>query len=79
MQARRAQEHHADFPALTGAPVESGRKRLAVFRQNWLSNTVFENYDAIVVACDAWRNLIAQPEQITSTEMRHWAHVGQPL
>ena len=32
-------------------------------RQNWLSNTVFENYDAIVdAACAAWRNLIAQPE-----------------
>ena len=32
-------------------------------RQNWLSNTVFENYDAIVdAACDAWRKLIAQPE-----------------
>ena len=29
-------------------------------RQNWLSNTVFENYDAIVdAACDAWRRLIA--------------------
>jgi DDE superfamily endonuclease len=33
-------------------------------RQNWLSNTVFENYDAIVdAACDAWRKLIAQPER----------------
>ena len=32
-------------------------------RQNWLSNPVFENYDAIVdAACDAWRRLIAQPE-----------------
>ena len=31
-------------------------------RQNWLSNTVFENYDAIVdAACDAWRKLIADP------------------
>jgi transposase len=31
-------------------------------RQTWLSNTVFENYDAIVdAACDAWRNLIASP------------------
>ena len=29
-------------------------------RQTWLSNTVFENYDAIVdAACDAWRKLIA--------------------
>jgi transposase len=49
-------------------------------RQNSLSNTVFENYDAIVdAACDAWRKLIAQPERITSIGMRDWAHVGQPL
>ena len=49
-------------------------------RQNWLSNTVFENSDAIVdAACAAWRNLIAQPETITSIAMRDWAHVGQPL
>ncbi|HEX3523367.1 MAG TPA: IS630 family transposase, partial [Stellaceae bacterium] len=49
-------------------------------RQNWLSNTVFENYDAIVdAACAAWRKLIAQPETITSLGMRDWAHVGQPL
>ena len=49
-------------------------------RQNWLSNTVFENYDAIVdAACAAWRNLIAQPQTITSIGMREWAHVGQPL
>ncbi len=47
-------------------------------RQNWLSNTVFENYGAIVdAACDAWRKLIAQPERITSIGMRHWAHIGQ--
>jgi len=40
-------------------------------RQNWLSNTVFENYDAIVdAACAAWRKLIAQPETITSIGMR---------
>src|ERR1700691_5407971 len=49
-------------------------------RQNWLSNTVFENYDAIIdAACAAWRKLIAQPETITSIGMREWAHVGQPL
>ena len=49
-------------------------------RQNWLSNTVFENYDAIVdAACAAWRKLIAQPETITSIGMRDWAHVDQPL
>jgi len=49
-------------------------------RQNWLSNTVFENYDAIVdAACEAWRKLIADPERITSIGMRDWAYVGQPL
>src|SRR3984957_6309007 len=49
-------------------------------RQNWLSNTVFENYDAIVdAACAAWRKLIAQPETITSIGMRDWAHLGQTL
>ena len=49
-------------------------------RQNWISNTVFENYDAIVdAACDAWRKLTAKPETITSIGRRDWAHVGQPL
>jgi len=49
-------------------------------RQNWLSNTVFGNYDAIIdAACVAWRKLIAQPETITSLGMRDWAHVGQRL
>jgi transposase len=41
-------------------------------RANWLSNRVFETYDAIIDAvCEAWRKLIAQPEA------RDWAHVGQ--
>jgi DDE superfamily endonuclease len=48
-------------------------------RQNWLSNTVFENYDAIVdAACNAWRRLTAEPDKITSIGMREWAHIGQP-
>jgi hypothetical protein len=43
-------------------------------RQNWLSTTVFENYDAIVdAACEAWRKLIADPQRITSIGMRDWA------
>ncbi len=49
-------------------------------RANWLSNHVFENYDAIIdAACHAWRNLIARPETIKSIGMRKWAHIGQPL
>jgi transposase len=79
-QARRPRQHHADLlpsraPELN--PVENVWQYL---RQNWLSNTVFENYDAIIdAACAAWRKLIAQPETITSIGMRDWAHVGQPL
>ena len=47
-------------------------------RSNWLSNRVFETYDAIIdAACEAWRNLVAQPRTITSIGMRDWAHVGQ--
>jgi hypothetical protein len=47
-------------------------------RQNWLSNRVFDTYEAIVdAACDAWRKLLAQPDTITSIAMRDWARVGQ--
>ena len=47
-------------------------------RSNWLSNRVFETYDAIIdAACEAWRKLIASPKTITSIGMRDWAHVGQ--
>ncbi len=42
--------------------------------ENWLSNSVFETYEAIIDAgCRAWNNLIAQPETITSIGMRQWA------
>ena len=31
-------------------------------RGNWLSNRVFDTYDAIIdAACEAWRKLIADP------------------
>ncbi len=47
-------------------------------RQNWLSNRVFESYDAILDAgCDAWNGLVAQPRTIRSIGMRDWAHAGQ--
>jgi len=47
-------------------------------RANWLSNRVFDDYEAIIDAgCDAWNRLIAQPETITSIGMRKWAHTGQ--
>ncbi len=41
------------------------------------SECVFEDYDAIIdAACDAWNQLIEQPETIKSIDMRKWAHVG---
>jgi len=51
-------------------------------RANYLSNRVFENYEAIVEAtceatCEAWNKLISQPQTITSIGMRDWVHVGQ--
>lgn len=47
-------------------------------RQNWLSNHVFDSYDAIIdAACEAWQKLLAEPQTITSIGMRQWAHVGQ--
>jgi transposase len=46
-------------------------------RANYLSNRVFDTYDAIIdAACFAWRKLIEQPQQITSIRMRTWAHDG---
>jgi transposase len=47
-------------------------------RQNWLSNTVFETYDAIIdAACGAWNKLAARPDLVRSIGLRAWAHVGQ--
>jgi transposase len=56
-------------------PVETVWQSL---RQTWLSNRVFETYEAIIeAACEAWRNLLAQPETITSISLRKGAHIGQ--
>ena len=47
-------------------------------RSNWLSNRVFEDYEAIINAgCDAWNKMIDQPETIKSIGSRKWAHIGQ--
>jgi transposase len=47
-------------------------------RQNKLSIRVFDDYNAIVGACcDAWNDLMARPERITSIATRSWASVNQ--
>ncbi len=46
-------------------------------RHNWLSNRVFDTYEAIVdAACEAWRKLLAQPDTITSIAWRRKLHLG---
>ena len=56
-------------------PVENIWKYL---RSNYLSNRVFENYEAILdAASDAWNKLIAQPDVITSIGSRQWIKMGQ--
>ncbi len=47
-------------------------------RQTWLANRTFDTYDAILDAgCEAWNNLVARPQTITSIASRNWAKVGQ--
>ncbi len=44
-------------------------------RDNWLSNRVFDTYDAILDhCCEAWNKLIDQPWHIMSIGRRDWAH-----
>jgi hypothetical protein len=47
-------------------------------RQNFLSNRVFETYDAIIdAACEAWNRLLDKPSTITSIGLRNWPYTGQ--
>ena len=47
-------------------------------RANWLSNRVFETYEAIIdAACEVRNKLIALPDTISSIGTRAWAHVGR--
>jgi len=44
-------------------------------RDNWLSNRVFDNANALLDhCCRAWNKLEAQPWTIMSIGMRNWAH-----
>ncbi len=46
-------------------------------RDNWLSNRIFEDYEAIVDACcDAWMRLMERPWKIMSIGLREWAFAG---
>jgi hypothetical protein len=53
-QARPARKHHPDLPAFARPGAQPVENVWQYLRQNWLSNTVFENYDAIIdAACAA--------------------------
>ena len=48
-------------------------------RQNFLSNRVYDSYDAIVDACcAAWNALIVLPDRIRSITQRSWAVAVNP-
>jgi transposase len=48
-------------------------------RQNFLSNRIYDSYDAIVDACcAAWNTLIALPDRIRSIAQRSWAIAVNP-
>jgi hypothetical protein len=47
-------------------------------RQTWLSNRVFQDYEAILDAsCQAWNNLMDRPGKIMSIGQRNWAVTSQ--
>ena len=78
-QARRARKYTPIFLPSRAPELNQSRTSGNISARTGFSNTVFENYDAIVdAACDAWRKLIAHPERITSIGMRKWANIGQP-
>jgi transposase len=75
-----ARQHHTDPAAFARPELNPVENIWQYLRANWLSNRVFETYDAIIdAACEAWRRLTDQPDTITSIGMRDWAHVGQAL
>ena len=62
-QAQRARQHHPDLPAFPRPELNPVENVWQYLRQNWLSNTVFENYDAIIdAACAAWRSSSPNPK-----------------
>src|ERR1700722_16995841 len=76
-QARRAQKHHPDLPALTRSRTEPGRERLAVSPPELALKHRLRKLRRHPRRCDAWRRLIAQPERITSIGMPDRAHIGR--
>ena len=47
-------------------------------RQTYLSNRVFDGYEAIVDACcQAWNALLGEARRITSIATRTWAAISQ--
>jgi hypothetical protein len=49
-----------------------------VLRQTFLSNRLFDTYDAITqAACRAWNAVADAPWRIMSIGLRHWAATGQ--
>ena len=77
-QTQYAKEHHHHLAASRAPELNPVENIWQYIRSNWLSNRVFDDYEAILDAgCEAWNKLLAQPETIKSIGMRDWAHVSQ--
>jgi DDE superfamily endonuclease len=63
-------------PLPAKCPELNGQENVWQFlRDNWLSNRVFQDADALVDhCCAAWNKLEAQPWIIMSLGMRDWVH-----
>jgi transposase len=47
-------------------------------RQTWISNRIFESYDAVCdCLCESWNKLLAEHGRIASIASRDWAVIGQ--
>jgi len=66
-------------PLPSACPELNGAENIWQYlRQTYLSNRVFQTYEAILDACQqAWRKLLAEVGRITSVAAREWAIIGQ--
>ena len=57
------------------SPELNGQEKIWQYmRDNYLSNRIFDDYDAILDACQAaWNDLISMPDRIKSIAAKSWA------
>ena len=77
--AARARKPQPAAPPAVLAGTQPVENIWQYIKQNFLSNRVYEGYDAIVDACcAAWNALMAMPDRIRSIAERVWANAVIP-